>query len=285
MPVYLNNPSAPATKKQLYRISLLTGEDYSGRKLNMKQASDLIEDLELEQIANESTNQSTVDFDPFSEAHVTIVQGEQKSGKTNYAVGKVKDSYYKDCIRIFCEKVLSIECEVKSYNNKERLAKIRKNGQIKYIKIPENYELASPMKIFSNIHLYGIPYAYVPSFRHLAKWLRIGLICNGWLIMDEAHVGMNARSGSTTLGKELVTECMQFAKSRLDVMLITHLPRLIDWVGRTIPTRSVMCSNYDKKHHIVNYKLRRKGDKRATEHSFDASQYWPNYNPNEKVIH
>ncbi|MFA5300472.1 MAG: hypothetical protein WC389_19980 [Lutibacter sp.] len=275
----LQNPNAPASRKQVNYIRQLTGENVSG--LTVAQASKRIEELELEAIANQAMDQ-IIDDVPFSEAHVSIVQGSQRGGKTVYAVGKVVDAYRKDCVAIYCKDVLHIEYEVKAYYKAERIAKIKQNGMIKYIEIPKSYELCSPMKIFSNIHLYGLPYVYIPSFKHLAVWLKSGFVSNGWLIMDEAHVGINARSGSTTLGKELVTQCMQLGKSKLDVMLITHMPRLIDWVARTIPTKAITCT-YNEKNHRVTYTLRRKGESNTEEHSFDASQYWPNYRTNEKV--
>jgi hypothetical protein len=127
-----------------------------------------------------------------------------------------------------------------------------------------------------------MPYVYVPSFRHMLKWLKCGLISNGWLIMDEAHVGINARAGMTKLGQELVKQCFQFGKSKLDVMLITHMARLIDWTFRTVPTQRVHCS-YDAKRHEVTYTLRKKDQKGTTEHTFDATQYWGSYRTNEKV--
>jgi ribosomal protein L7Ae-like RNA K-turn-binding protein len=227
-------------------------------------------------------DQPFIDDVPFSEPHIVIVEGAQRSGKSVYAVATVIDAYRKDCIRIFCEQVLKIKCIVKAYYPKERIAKIKINGQAKLIRIPEDYKLKSSMRIFSNIHLYGVPYVYVPSFTVLADWLKRGIVSNGYLIMDEAHVGMSARGGMTKLGKDLVTQCMQFGKSKLDVLMITHMPRLIDWVGRTIPTKQVSCS-YNAKNHKVEYSYRKKGIPGVQEHSFDASQYFGNYRSNEKV--
>jgi hypothetical protein len=247
----------------------------------MQKASDKIEDLEhLPQV--DPLESEFIDDTPFSEAKVTIVSGDQRSGKTCYAVGKVVDAYRKDCVRVYCEQVLKINCEVIAYYKQDRVAKIKVNGQTKLIQIPTNYKLVTPLRIFSNIHLYGVRYVYIPSFYHLAKWLKLGIISNGWLIMDEAHVGMGARAGMTKLGQDLVVQCMQLGKSKLEVLLITHIPRLIDWVGRMIPTRSVHCT-YDEKKRVINFTLKKKGEPNPVEHHFDATQYWPNYRSNEKV--
>jgi hypothetical protein len=241
----------------------------------------MVQELKEKDIIEPEIDLSSDDVS-FAEAHVQIIQGSQRGGKTCLAVGKVVSAYHRDCVRIFCKKVLKMECEVKAYYPKDRVAKVKVDGKEKYIRIPEDYELKSPMRIFSNIHLYGIPYVYVPSFVVMERWLRIGFICNGWLIMDEAHVGMGARNGQSKLGRGLVTQCMQFGKSKLEVMMITHMPRLIDWVGRTIPTKAVDCS-YDEKTRTINFTLKEKGQTGTSEHSFDATQYWPYYKTNEKV--
>jgi hypothetical protein len=282
MPV-LKNPEAPATKKQLSYLSDLLGIDCLEMKMTMQQASNKIEKLELDKLEKDLENNiSLEDDDPFSEAHVTICNGDQRSGKSIYAVGRIKDSYFADCVRIYCEEVLKINCEVKSYYCKDRVAKIKYNGKKQYIQISKDYELKSPMRIFSNIHLYGFPYVYVPSYRHMLKWLKQGIIRDGWLLMDEAHRGLGARNGMSEAGKEWVGEMYQLGKSKLDVILITHHARMIESLARLIPTQRVS-TTYDKETRRVTYSLRKKGQSGTEEHGFDASQYFGNYKTNEKV--
>lgn len=279
----LKNPTAPATKRQLFRLAQLTGEDIPSNTITMQEASDRIEKLELEALAEQGNDVLfDVGQEAFSEAHVTIVEGDQRSGKTVYVVGKVRDAYDKDCVRIYCNDILHIQVEVKSYDRQYRVAKIKHDGQIKLIQIPTAYTLRSPMLIFANIHLYGIPYVYVPSFRHMLKWLKDGFIFDGILIIDEAHVGLGARSSMTRLGIEMRDQYFQFGKSLLDVYLITHMARLIDWCARTVPTKRVH-TTYNPKTYKVEYTMREKGSSMTKELSFYAPQYWMNYNKNEKV--
>jgi len=281
--VDLLTSNAPATKKQLWRIHQLTGENTKGMNLTVHQASNKIQKLELESIENEISNQSPLEDDsPFSEAHVFIVEGDQRSGKSIYAVGKTIEAYSKDCVRIYCEEILKINCEVKAYYRKDRVAKIKHNGQLKYLSIPKSYELHSPMRIFSNIHLYGVPFVYIPSFRHMLAWLKNGFISNGWLIMDEAHRGISARATQTEEGRDWVGEYFQFGKSKLEVFLITHHARMVDLLARFIPIQRVHCT-YDARTRRVTYTLKKKGVEGEEEHSFDASQYFGNYRTNEKV--
>lgn len=284
MAIELLNPDSPATPKQLWRIHQLTGENTKGTKLTMQQASNKIQKLELDSIANEISLKGELqdDDNPFDEAKVHVIEGDQRGGKSVYAVAKVRDAFDKDCVRIYCEEVLKISCEVKAYYRQDRVAKIKHNGQLKYLQIPRSYELHSPIRIFSIIHLCGIPYVYVPSYRHMLAWLKNGFISDGYLIMDEAHQGISARATQTAEGREWVGQMYQFGKSKLEVFLITHHSRMVDFLARLIPTQRVHCS-YDKKTHRVTYTLKKKGEKGEEEHSFDASQYFGNYYTNEKV--
>lgn len=280
--VQLAHPEAPASKKQLWALHELTGKDTQNWKLTMQQASDKIQELELKKIEQELPAIIDDTEQPFSEAHVTICEGDQRSGKSVYAVKTIFQAYYKDAVRIFCEKVLGIKVEVLNYKKKTRIAKIKHDGRKKYIRIPENYKLKSPIRIFSNIHLFGIPYAYVPTFRHMLHWLKTGVIRDGWLLSDESHQGMSARNGMSVMGKEFVGQYYQFGKSLLDVIIITHHSRMIDYLARLVPTKRVHCT-YEKRTHRVTYSMREKGKPGTVEYSFDAGEYFGNYRTNEKV--
>jgi hypothetical protein len=282
MPAIIN-PDAPATPKQLWTLHKLTGKDTREWNITKEEASEKIQQLELKKIENEAPElPKDVDGQPFTEAHVTIVEGDQRGGKTCYAVKTILQSYFKDCVRIFCEKVLEIKVEVLSYSKKTRVAKIKYQGQTKYIKIPEEYKLKSPMRIFSNVHIYGVPYVIIPSFRHMLYWLKTGVLSNGWLLADESHRGMSARNGMSAMGKDFVGEYYQLGKSMLDVIIITHHARMIDYLARLVPTKRIHCS-YDKKTFRVNYTVREKGVQGTRELSFDARPWFGNYYSNEKV--
>ena len=77
----------------------------------------------------ETNQQVVVDKpQPFSEAHVTLVEGDQGQGKSVTATGLVVDAYRNDCVRLFCRDKLKIDCEVKAFDPKGRIAKIKQNG-------------------------------------------------------------------------------------------------------------------------------------------------------------
>lgn len=213
---------------------------------------------------------------PFSEAHVTICEGDPRQGKTCTAVARVRDAYDKDSVHVYCEEVLKVKCEVKSYNRHTRVAKIRYNGGLKLLRVPPNYKMHSPMKIFSNTPLYGIPYVFLPTFEHMMEWLKQGIIADGWLIVDEAQVGMNARACMTELGKELAKLYHQFGKMQLDVVIVVPMARQIDYLLRTVPTERIHCT-YDARTKKITLLIRKRGVQGEKRVGYYAPEYWPNF--------
>jgi hypothetical protein len=298
--VALKNPEAPASKKQLHKLGELLGVDTSNFNLTMQQSWDLIESLDsvLGDTTESIENLESLDNDnAFSEAHVQIVEGDQRGGKSVYAVKTIKEDWLKDAVRIFCEKELGMKCDVIRYFRKTRSAKIKilsfvetnieqsdseYIGKTIYIKIPEDYKLYSPKRIFSNIYILGVPFYYISSFREALRLLKKGFIRNGWLLLDEAHRGMSARNGMSKMGKEFVGEIYQFGKSLLDVIIITHHAIMIESLARLIPTKRVYCS-YNKRTKKVSCQIREKGIEGTLVKEFYAPDWWDSYYTNQKV--
>jgi len=250
----------------------------------MQEASDKISKLESGiKIAPPVLSVQSSTGIPFTEARVCLVEGAQGDGKSTTGVARIRDAYDKDCVRVFCEERLRIRCLVKSYDRKNRIARIKYKGVIRHIRIPTDYKLHSPIKIFSNLHLFGIKYRFCPSFDYIMRWLKQGIMVDGWLLIDEAYLGMNARGCMTALGKELESQYFQFRKMRLNVVIITPMARLIDWTMRTIPTEHIHC-NYNTKNYKVTLSIRKKGIQGERKVDYDARQYWPNFNTNERII-
>lgn len=219
---------------------------------------------------------------PFTEAKVTILEGEQGSGKSITGVAKVVDAYYMDCVRVFCEKY-GIKCVVKAFDPRMRVAKVRHQGATKVFKIPEAYKLQSPMRIFCNFHLFGIPFVYCPSFQHILLWLKQDIIIDGWLLIDEYYIGGNARESMTALGRELEKQSFQYRKMQLQVVYMTPMARLIDWTARLIPTERISCT-YDEKTGKVTLNVRKKGQRGSREITYDSKPYRKYYWTNERVV-
>jgi len=224
----------------------------------------------------------TTGTEPFSEAHITLIEGDQGEGKSNTATGMIVDAHSRDCVRIFCRDKLNMECEVINYDRKNRIAKIRVDGDIKLIRIPSSYNLKSPMRIFTNFHLYGIPYVYCPSFAHILKWMMQDIIKDGWLLIDEYYIGGNARDCMTAFGKALEKQGFQYRKMQLEVIIITPMASTIDRYMRIIPTKRISCA-YNKKTREITLEIREKGIHGKKTVTYDATQYWGNYWTNERI--
>jgi len=218
---------------------------------------------------------------PFSAARITIIEGDQGSGKSNTGTARVVDAYRRDCVREFCREK-KIDCIVKSYNHRNRTAKVKYKGELKLLRIPPKYKLHSPLRIYANFHLYGIPCVYCESFEKILKWLKNGTIIEGILMIDEYYIGGNARESMGKLGRELVKQSFQYRKMQLEVIIITPMARLIDWTARIIPTEHIFCS-YDEKTRKITLTIRKKGIKGTKTVIYDGTQYWSNFWTNERI--
>ncbi len=219
---------------------------------------------------------------PFSSAHVTLIEGEQGEGKSITGVARVVDAYFKDSIRVYCQEVLRLNCEVKSYDPRTRIARVRYKGEPKRLLIPDHYKLHSPLQIHANFHLYGLPYYYYDSFSKVLAGLKSGKITNGILVIDEAYIGINARESMSALSRELEKQSYQYRKMRLEVIVITPMARLIDWTARVMPTERIMCS-YNEKNGYVTLTIKKKGHKGNKEVTYDSKPYRKYYWTNERI--
>ena len=204
-------------------------------------------------------------------------------GKSVTGVARIVDPYYVDAVRIYCIEQLKINCEVKAYYRRNRVAKIKHDGGLRLIQIPSNYKLYSLMKIFTNFHLFGIPHVYFPTFHQVLEGLQSGFINEGKLVVDEYYMGGNAREGMSQLGRALLKQSMQFRKMQLEVIIITPMAKLIDWTARMIPTEWINCTSYNEKTKRVTLEIKKRGQTGSREISYDASPYFPNYWTNERI--
>jgi hypothetical protein len=242
----------------------------------------VMEILNSKVIRNPSTKE-VYERPPFSESHVTIIEGDPRQGKTETGVARIRDAYDKDCVRIYCKNILNIKCEIKSYNRHTRVARVKYKGNIKQFRIPPDYKMNSPMNIFSNTPLYGIPYKFVPSFNHLMHWLKTGIVVNGWVLVDEAQVGMNARASMTELGRELAKLYHQFGKMQLDVIIVVPMARMVDYLARTVPNEHIHCT-YNEKTKKIMLTIRKKGVQGEKIVEYYAPEYWRNYDTGRRIV-
>lgn len=236
-------------------------------------------------IAEQSTFKTTEynNGTPFEEAHITMIEGDQGKGKSGTGTGLVVDAYDIDCVRVWQEETFGMSYEVKSFDRDTRIARIIKNGEIKHIRIPDSYKLWTPMKVFSNFHLWGIRYVYCPSFWHILDWLKKDIIVDGWLLLDEAYIGVSAHESMTKFGKEWRKSGFQYRKMRLEVVIITPVAKLIEKYLRLTPTRHILCKEANQKTGLITIEITEKGVPGKKEITYDSRRYRRNYNTNERI--
>jgi hypothetical protein len=288
-------PTVHATYKQKKYLGDLLGVDSKSLKINKELASELIETIELSKIdyTEKSRNLQSNGKSPFTEAKVTFIAGEQGKGKSVTGVARIVDAYDNKCVELWCEKYLKIKCVSKSYNRDTRNALIIHDGIKKNIHIPEKYDIQEPMRvanyedcpfrIFANCHLYGIVYKFIPSFRHLIKWLKQGVIKDCYLLLDEYYMGGSARGSMTTLGKELTNQNQQFRKGQMHVIIITPIDRLAEWSSRLTATERIDATSFDKKTGVVTIEIKRKGVTGVKTVRYNSLYYRRFYWTNERI--
>jgi hypothetical protein len=267
------------TPAQLYKLSQLSGENTYRWDISYEKAKEQIKDFASGKLVPKGNKQ------PFNEAHVTLIEADQGQGKSNTATGLVVEAWYKDAANmwLWLLKKGDWQGEVKNYDRKTRIVRFKLDGVIKAYQIPESYKLISPLQIFSNYHLYGIPYVFIPSFTHLLFWLQKDFIIDGWLLIDELYLGAGARNNMTKLGKELSDQGFQMRKRQLEVVLITPVNSIIDKKVKLVPTKHIICS-YNKVKREITLTVRVKGVSGAkTLPPYDATQFWSNYWTNERI--
>jgi hypothetical protein len=219
---------------------------------------------------------------PFAYAHVTIVSGDQGGGKNTTCVARVRDAYDGDCIKIYLQDVRGIDnVKVLSYDRHSRIAKIHYKGVDKLIRIPIEYKLHSPMKIFSVLHLYGIPHVYC-TWGQIVEWLNGDAIKDAWLLLDQYEIAGNAREGMGALGKYLEKKSYQFRKRHLEVYVLVPMERLADWTMRGIATERIYCTR-DENTNMITLKIKKKGVRGTRTVTYYASEYWRNFDTDEEI--
>lgn len=284
----LRNPEAPASSRQLSELQRLSGRSWREMDLTMQEASDWIDKLKTPEgyLAFESEQKDNFKVPendtPFNEPQVTLITGGQRSGKTETAVAKIVDASDNEAVEKFCFDTFGIKVHCIGYDRKSRIAKVKIGIKNRLIKIPETYTLKSPLKIFCNFHLFGVPFHYCPSFMYIVNGLKSGLITDGYLVLDEMYMGsFNRESGGLTTRK-LAQLSNQYAKGMLKVIMIAPLASQLSWEQRLAPTE-VIETEYNKFTQQVTCHIKKKGVPGVKVVSYDGRRYRRFYWTNEKI--
>ncbi len=289
----IKNPTAPATERQLFRLHQLTGKDTREWNITMQQASNQIEGLELEHLEKEIPETVVNDDHPFTEAHVTIVNGDQRGGKSNTLVAFPVGDYFNHLDAIVSPSGERIKAKV---INKDDKALLKKCGiypsflnyvrvysddekQSKLIKLPKDYFVLSPVHIFSNFHLYGVKYAYI-GIEDIIQYINTDLFNDAWILSDES-VMTDARNSMDSMGKLIAAFGATVGKRNAKLCIAAQYNEMVERRFRLFATTRITCS-YDQDTKYVFLDIKKRGEPMFSTEYY-APQYWRFFNTKELI--
>ncbi len=228
---------------------------------------------------------------PRTFADVKLILGDQGAGKTVTGVALAKDDYYEQLTGIQSPSGEIIKARCLNVNDKIYLEKRGISPDIfryvrvfsdddkesKIIKIPKDYTVVSPVRIFANFTLFG--FKYVPiNLADVVQYLNSDLFTNAWILSDES-VMTSARNSMTAVGKLLAGLGATIRKRDLHFCQMSQYNRMIDWQFRAFATTRILCS-FDEITKVVTCDITERGQPRRSV-SYWAPPYWKNFDTNE----
>lgn len=228
---------------------------------------------------------------PRAYADVKLILGDQGSGKTCTGVALAKDDFYDQLIGIESPsgEIIKARClniEDKIYleergifpNMFKHVRVFSDDGkESKIIMLPKDYRVVSPVKIFSNFHLFGLKYSFI-ELGDIVQYLNSDLFTNAWILSDES-VMTSARNSMTAVGKLLAGLGATIRKRDLHFCQMSQYNRMIDWQFRAFATTRILCS-YDELTKIITCDITERGQPKKSV-SYWAPEYFKNFDTKE----
>lgn len=229
--------------------------------------------------------------EPQTRADVKLILGDQGSGKTNTGVALAKDDYYQQLIGIqspggVLTNARCLDREDKIYlerrgifpNVFQYVKAFSDDGKkSKLIKIPKDYQVISPVRIFANFTLCNLRYVPI-TLADVIQYLNSDFFTNAWILSDES-VMTSARNSMTAVGKLVAMLGAQVRKRNLHFCQMSQYNRMIDWQFKAFATTRILCS-YDPKTQIITCDIIEAGKPRRSV-SYWAPLYWENFDTEE----
>ncbi len=220
---------------------------------------------------------------PFSYAHVCLIEGEQGGGKSNTGVARAIEVAIDNIVAVkriddeavFKAAPLSFQekkkLEADGYRVRYDTIKMLVDNKIKIMNIPPKHIIIPSINIFYNLNLYGVKYYHL-TISQIIEWLDLGYIRDGRLLIDEYQAVGGARDSMTSLGKTLQQYSFTYRKRHLDVDIMCHHQRLADWTSKLVVTEHIYCT-YDEDTNMVTATIKKKKQPEKKV-SYDGSLYW-----------
>jgi hypothetical protein len=231
---------------------------------------------------------------PLNYAPITIVEGEQKSGKSCFCVTRVVDPTFANITSVKLQDGTVVKAEPALNSRGYAITGMAKmwfpNPRVMVVP-PHSCVIADSIRVFANFHLKGIRYVYLP-LHLIIEYLNSGLITGlspdglikeAFLIIDEAYIGGDKRDGMSPLVKVISKLGYQIAKRHLHVMFALPEADVLDFRLRGIETEHVICQPYDEVREIITVDIKnRKRYKQTRSVSFSARPYFRYYDADEQ---
>ncbi len=230
---------------------------------------------------------------PQTYADVRAIFGDQGAGKTETGVAFTKDDVYAQLTGIKSPSGELIKARCLSREDKITLERcgvfpdIFKYVRVfsddgtksKIIRIPKDYQVISPVRIFANFHLFGLRYVPV-ALADLIQYINTDLFTDAWILSDES-VMTDARNSMTAVGKIVAILGAEVRKRNLHFCLMAQYNRMVEWRFLAFATMRVLCS-FEPKTKIITCDIKKKGEPTRS-YSYWAPTYWNNFDTNEVI--
>lgn len=148
-------------------------------------------------------------------------------------------------------------------------------------RVVDAYKKDPETKIFANFTLYGVKYVQV-QLVDILSLINSKILTDGYVLIDEAYTGLDARSSGAMLTQIITYLGMQAGKRAIRLIIIIQHGRMLEWRMRWLGEigEHIYCS-YNEKNRMITLMIRSRKYKRPRELSYYAPPYWKYYDTEE----
>jgi hypothetical protein len=151
--------------------------------------------------------------------------------------------------------------------------------QSKLIKIPQDYLVQSPIKIFANFHLFGVRYSYI-SINDVIEYINTELYNDSWILSDESAM-TDARNSMNSAGILIAQFGATIGKRNAKFCIAAQYNEMAERRFRLFATTRILCS-YDAESKYITLDIKKKGEPEFTI-DYYAPLYWKYFKTQELI--
>jgi len=235
-----------------------------------------------------------VNNQPVDQADIRLYNGDQRQGKSTAAMASAVDDSYEQMTALVSPDgvitrarglVLADKAILEKAGRRANVVKYARvfsddGSESKLVEIPKGYTIQTPVKIFANFHIYGLPNAAFVSLVDIVENMNTLLFNNSWILLDDAGT-TNSRRSMEGLGKLGGEFYLTIGKRHAHLCVMSQYVGAIEKWLRLAQTTLYQCT-YDKQSKYITVDVTRRGEPQfSTE--FWAPTYWPFFDTDEIV--